>query len=631
MIRFPVRPVVFLALAGMGMAGAILGDGSDQWLTMIFLLWGVGAVVFAFPLLGRIRLPARRRTGSISVTELRQDPFTAFWLRVEIRIPHIRRMREAYADYLRRMGSGLTYDHDLHARWAIHLFFSMLPLAAVPVATGEAATAAVAMAPMVVLYPWMQLWGRVRKHAVQVEEEMSFFLCYLATMQGVGYTLYTALDRMRDAPDVFIAIARDAATVTTNVALGASQMEALREYAARHPVQAFKDFLYGYISKHETVGPVPSYTEAKSEQFFETYKQTWKNYKETALMLAAMAVMVSLMIPIMMVMTIFISTQAMVNMVLSMGPMLGPVFAMLLMFMVNSAQPSTGVKLKPWLPSIGVGVGAALLVHFLWLSSVPGGDIWDTEPGVTVSMGFVAGGLANYLMVRRQLGGASNVDRGLPEFLEDVYQQTLSGSGMTAILRQQAKAGVYTGLFARIIRGIVSKLDTGATMEDACQEARKHSRYLAFVLFIIVRLQDIGSISPPILQQMTRFMANIVTTKLDVEKSLRMGAIMIYVSPLMLIGIMNGMFSVFEGGGDTSVITNMLPPGAMDSFQPPDPDAGYKQRLGMMAALLTCPMGLVAAKITKFTAVNTLPLVIVGLINMVSIIFIPILLVAFMG
>ena len=629
MIRVPVRPLVFLTLAALGWAGVLLGDGSAQWVSLIFTLWGIAGFVFVIPLLGRIKLPSKRKK-SVRVSEVRQDQFTAFWLRVEIHVPAIRRLRESYADYLRRMGSGLVYDYDLHARRAIHIALTVLPLVVVPVVTGEVMTLAVMMSPMVALYPVIQLRGMVSKHAVQVKEEMSFFLCYLATMQGVGYTLYTALDRMREAPDVFIAISRDAATVTTNVALGASQIEALREYAQRHPVQAFKDFLFGYISKHETVGPVPSYTEAKSEQFFESYKSTWKNYKESAMMLAAMAVMVSLMIPIMMVMTIFISTPAMVNLMLSMGPMLGPVFAMLLMFMVNAAQPSTGVKLKPWLPAIGVGVGAALAVHFLWMSYA-GGDIWQTEPGVTVSVGFLAGALANYLVVRKQLGGASNVDRGLPEFLEDIYQQTLAGSSMTAILRQQARGKVYSGLFAKILHGIVSKLDTGATMEDACKDARKHSRYLAFVLFIIVKLQDIGSISPPIVQQMTKFMANIVTTKLDVEKSLRMAAVMIFISPLMLIGIMNGMFSVFEGTGDTSVITNMLPPGAMEGFQPPDPDSGHKQRLGLMAALITCPMGLVAAKISRFTAVDTLPVAIVAGINVAALLGIPIVMDMFMG
>ena len=629
MIRIPARLAACSGLAALGWAGAVLGDGSDQWLTMIFVLWGVSAGVFAYPTLRRIRLPAPRRRRAVTVSDLRQDHFTAFWLRVERHIPRIRRAREAYAAYLRRIGSGLIYDYDLHARRAVHLSLTLVPMAAIPAATGEIMAAAVAAAPAVVIYPLMQLWGRVKQHAVQVEEEMSFFLCYLTVMQGVGYTLYTALERMRDAPDVFLAMARDAAAVTQSVALGTPHMDALRSYAARHPVPAFKDFLYGYISKHETVGPVPSYTEAKSGQFFESYKQTWANYKNTAIMLATMAVMVSVMIPIMMVMMIFIAAQSTVNMVLTLGPMMGPAFAIMLLFMVGSSQPSTGVKMRPWLPSIGVGAAAAILVHVVWVWWLaPGADVWDTEPGITISVGFVAAGLSNYVMVRRQLGGASNVDRGLPEFLEDIYEQTLAGTAISTILRQQARGGIYTGLFGRLLRGIVARLEMGATMEEACREARGHSRYLAFVLVVITRLQEVGSTSPSVLRQMTRFMAGIVGTKLDVERSLRMGAVMIYVAPLMLIGIMSAMFAVFDEGdggeSSTDILANMLPPGVMDGFRPPDPDSGVKERLGLMAAMLTCPMGLVAAKITKFTAANTIPVVIVGAVNAAAIALIPI-------
>ena len=623
MLRIPVRLAVCSGLAALGWGGAVLGDGSAQWLVLLFALWGASAMAFAYPGLRRIRMPEMGRQRTVRVSDIGGDRFAAFWLRVEVYIPYIRRFRERYADFLRRVGSGLTYEYDTHARRAVHAALSAAPLAAVPALTGDTTAAVLASAPAVVAYPLLQLWGRVRRHAIQVQEEMSFFLCYLTTMQGVGYTLYTAFERMRDAPDVFVAMTRDAASLTRNVALGTPHMDALREYAANHPVPAFRDFLHGYISKHETVGPVPSYTEAKSEQFFESYRRTWENYKNSAVMLAAMAVMASVMIPVMMVMMIFVATPATVNLLFVMGPVMGPVFAILLLFVAGSSQPSTGVRMKPWPPSAGVGAAVAVLAYAVLVP--PGGGFWDAEPGAVISLGFVAGALANFVMVRRQLGGASEVDRGLPEFLEDVTEQTMAGSALSAILRQQARGGIYKGLFGRLLRGIVSRLETGATMEEACGEARRHSRYLSFALFIIIRLQEVGSTSPSVLRQMTWFMAGIVSTKEDVAKSLRMGAVMIYAAPVMLMGISGAMFAVLaDGSSASSALSNMLPPGTIEGFRPPDADSGYRERLAVMAALLTCPMGLVAAKITKFTAVYTLPVAIVGMVNTVSIVAIPI-------
>ena len=593
---------------------------------MIFVLWAAAAGVMLHNVIPRPRIGGRGK-GRFVVADLSQDYFTAFWMWVEKYIRAIRRVRERYAAYLRVYGGGIPYDYDAHARKAVHLALTLSPLVAAPIA--DVRLFMLALCPIVMIYPLMQLSSRVKQRKIQIEEEMSFFLAYLTTMQGVGYTLYTALESVRDAPDVFAQLAQDAAIVTQKVVLGIPHMDALREYAKNHPVQQFKDFLHGYISKHETVGPVPSYTETKAEQFFELYQQTWIRYKEAALMLCTMAVICAVMIPIMMVMMIFISTPATTNMILTMGPILGPVLCVMMLFMVQSSQPSTGVKLKPWLPGIGVGAAAVVAVHILWVTYiVPGGGIWDTEPGITISIGFLAGAISNYVMVRQQIGGASNVDRGLPEFLEDVYEQTLAGSDISTILRQQTRSRLYSGLFGRLLNGIVSKLEMGSTMQDACVEARKHSRYLSFVLLIIIRLQEIGGTAntPSILRQMTHFMSSILITKMDVTKSLRMGAMMIYASPLMLVGIMNAMFAIFaDSGTATNTLSTVLPPGMMEGFGPPDPDAAYRERLGLIAALLTCPMGLVAAKITRFTSVDTMPVIIVAVVNILAIMTIPIL------
>ena len=97
-------------------------------------------------------------------------------------------------------------------------------------------------------------------------------------------------------------------------------------------------------------------------------------------------------------------------------------------------------------------------------------------------------------------------------------------------------------------------------------------------------------------------------------------------APAMLMWIMNAMFAIFDTdvSSSTGALANILPPGVFDRFAPPDPDSGYKQRLGMLGALLTCPMGLVATEITRFTAVDTMPVVIIGAVNAATLAMIPI-------
>lgn len=629
MIRIPVRLATCIGLCMLGWLGAILGDGSWQWMSMIFVLWGAAACIMIPP---KLPVWSSKRRSRVRISEIKQDYFTTFWLYVERYVKYIRIFRLMYANYLRRYGGGLPYDYDTHTKRATHLACTCT-ISVISIYYLDMLGIILSLSPLVVLYPLVQVNSMVKRRKVQVEEEMSFFMAYLTTMLGVGYGLYRALESVRDAPDVFVALSRDAAMVTQKVVMGTHHIEALRQYAEGHPVQAFKDFLHGYISKHETVGPVPSYAETKAEQFFEMYRQTWVRYKETAIMLCTMAVMASVIIPIMLVMMVFIATPATTGIILNLGPLLGPMLCIMMLFLVVNSQPGTGVRIKPWLPSIGIGAGTVVGVHLFWtVILVPGAGIWDTDPGITISLGFLAGGLANYIMVRGQLEGASNIDRHLPEFLEDVYEQTLAGSDMTTILRQQAFGGSYTGRFGRLLNGIVSKLDVGNTMTESCREARQHSRYLSFTLLILTRLQEIGGTknTPAVLQQMTKFMSNILVTKLDVTKSLRMGAMMIYISPLMLVGITHAMLSLFmDAGPATESLSMILPPGAMESFGPPSPDSHYKERLGLVAALLTCPMGVVAAKITRFTALDTTPLVIVAAVNIASIVMIPMVVEAF--
>ena len=108
-------------------------------------------------------------------------------------------------------------------------------------------------------------------------------------------------------------------------------------------------------------------------------------------------------------------------------------------------------------------------------------------------------------------------------------------------------------------------------------------------------------------------------------RSLLMGVVLIHTAPVMLMGISGAMFVVLaDGNAANSTLSNLLPSGTVEGFRPPDPDSGYQERLAVMAALLTCPMGLVAAKITKSTALHTMPVAIVSMVNTAPIVAIPV-------
>ena len=149
MIRIPVRLAACLAFAALGWAGAILGDGSYQWLTMIFVLWAAVASVMLHNVIPRLHIGGRGK-GRFVVADLSQDYFTAFWMWVEKYIRAIRRVRERYAAYLRVYGGGIPYDYDTHARKAVHLALTLSPLVAAPIA--DVRLFMLALCPIVMIY-----------------------------------------------------------------------------------------------------------------------------------------------------------------------------------------------------------------------------------------------------------------------------------------------------------------------------------------------------------------------------------------------------------------------------------------------------------------------------------------------
>ena len=54
------------------MGGRRLGDGSNQWLVMMLVLWAAAACVISYPMLRRVRLPGRGRR-AVTVSDVRQD------------------------------------------------------------------------------------------------------------------------------------------------------------------------------------------------------------------------------------------------------------------------------------------------------------------------------------------------------------------------------------------------------------------------------------------------------------------------------------------------------------------------------------------------------------------------------
>ncbi|MEM1541259.1 MAG: type II secretion system F family protein [Ignisphaera sp.] len=115
------------------------------------------------------------------------------------------------------------------------------------------------------LYPYMLITMR----RVDVENELPFFMAYIATMVRGGYSLEKVIERISQLK-VFKAIRREAQRVMTRIKIfGEDPVTALEKVASNHPSSKFRDIMLGYTTTLRSGGDVLHYLEIRTRELFE--------------------------------------------------------------------------------------------------------------------------------------------------------------------------------------------------------------------------------------------------------------------------------------------------------------------------------------------------------------------------
>ncbi|MEM0490467.1 MAG: type II secretion system F family protein [Ignisphaera sp.] len=115
------------------------------------------------------------------------------------------------------------------------------------------------------LYPYMLITMR----RVDVENELPFFMAYIATMVRGGYSLEKVIERVSQLK-VFKAIRREAQRVMTRIKIfGEDPVTALEKVASNHPSSKFRDIMLGYTTTLRSGGDVLHYLEIRTRELFE--------------------------------------------------------------------------------------------------------------------------------------------------------------------------------------------------------------------------------------------------------------------------------------------------------------------------------------------------------------------------
>jgi len=220
--------------------------------------------------------PLRRQAPTITTREV----FTAFSLAL---FEHLgKRLARAFEFEKLFNRAGLNVHPVKYGATALNLtllatVFSAAGFAALALATTLSTvqlvlgTVAVALTPIMVFtitlaYPYALASSR----RVGTDNELPFFMAYVATMIRGGYSLEKVIERVSQLR-VFKAIRKEAQRVLTRIKmLGDDPISALEHVAMGHPSTKFRDIMLGYTTTLRSGGDVVHYLEVRTREVFES-------------------------------------------------------------------------------------------------------------------------------------------------------------------------------------------------------------------------------------------------------------------------------------------------------------------------------------------------------------------------
>ena len=608
--------VAYAVPASMLAAVALFSGGTSEWVPVMIVLAAASAAILAL-YVAAVRLSmVMVRESDMTVREYGFSLTNALFNRIDKRIPFVRNLRRRNADMLtgvvRRTGE--SYDIERTASLTLRAVIIVAPATMVAgfvlALLYDPLFLVVIIAPLIVyMAPNVSLRLKVQERKSRTEEEVAYFLCYVNIMQTVGHDLYYVFSNLHS--EIFPAMTNDAKALVKRVrVLGMTKSEALAEYARTHPFGKFGQFVEGYLAKVTSVGGTPEYTGDKARYFFEEYKGAWQRYEKSAQEMFSGIIMVAIILPMMIMLTAVIGTAETVGMLMVLGTAISPLISIAMVSMLNSSQPATGTPLP--LPLVGVVIGAlAGIVVF----------VAGMGPALSIGAACLTGAMANIVTTKRQVGTIRTIEKMLPEFMRDVTEMSKTGSNINRIISEQARKGAYKKAFNDILSKMAADIRIGLPLSDAIENARVRSMNFKFVMFLLEKTYRTGGGTTVIFSAITEFISSVFQTKEHVTKSLTSLTMIVYLAPFLVLGIAHGLLGIMSGseiaGVDLPESIAFSGAGKLAS------DEGFFRSMELMTAMMSIPMGLVAAKVSSYTVRDMMPLAIASASTIIAIQTIP--------
>ncbi|MDG7022958.1 MAG: type II secretion system F family protein [Nitrososphaerota archaeon] len=551
-------------------------------------------------MIGRVLAIRGKRTAGV-VKEMREDRA----VRIARSIPLLNRLAE-------RMERGIRGDIvkggmqlDPYAFAARYSFYSVV-LAAVFVPLSLALSVLVSptllalmMIPAIILYtPSLSAKNRASERKTNVRDELPFFALLSSVMQSAGRSLVDAF-RGTMGKQILPAMEVEARLLQKSIGFGKDVAGALDDLASTHPDDAFKHFLFGYTGVLKSGGDVVLYLSDRTREYLASMRFRWQSYAERVGTIGEMLIIVFVLLPLLLVVGAITMPPEMVAEIAYASVAALPMIALVMYFMVRSAQPRTydvlGGDVRLGLIGLAAGAMAASFTGQLWLVVATSG----------------AAGAALYgLPVRVQMREVRMTEAALPDFLRSIAEYRKIGYDMRKAVLETAAKTKFNPVFDSILERVAAQMSLGVRLGEVKVAMRSWLGRTTF--FILDQITESGGGTPANIEDLYNFISGYNRLKKEATSSVGLYKMLGYAVPVaipLVVKVISGVIGSFGssagsffGGGTASL-------------------AIVNSTVEIVTVVAAGAIAFTMTRATDFTAKNTLNMTILFSLAVLAIVF----------
>jgi len=397
---------------------------------------------------------------------------------------------------------------------------------------------------------------------IETENELPFFMAYVATMVRGGYGLEKVIERVSQLK-IFKAIRREAQRVVTRVKMfGDDPITALEKVASDHPSTKFRDIMLGYTTTLRSGGDVLHYLEIRTRELFETRMNEVRN------ILGKLATFLELYVIFGVVVSITLFVFFVVNTAISAAQMARtpegfasinidvtfpafynffvlPLMGFAIAWAIHLNQPRTPIRynevyltLFTWLPISVVAFIAVLIAT--GGTNVLSGVIGPKEVKsfvYAIAAAFITASVPPAMRYRSIVKTHRGLVRSVADFLRDVSEIRKTGLSPEKCIVLVSSRN-YRNL-TPVVEKAATSLSIGFSLEEALRKALRGIKEW-FVIASFRFLTDstlVGGGSPEVIDVLARFTQTLSELEEETRRRMRSQAFLPYFGAILLASI----------------------------------------------------------------------------------------------